>query len=78
MPLNDLPAPGQAASDRIVPGQANLIAMAMIGESVSLQINIVEVAQFKDSRLTSGSPGLYLENFETEAGALYDSIAIRR
>jgi S1-C subfamily serine protease/serine/threonine protein kinase len=65
-------------SEAIKPGQVNRVILIAEGNVVSLLINDQEVAKFSDGALASGIPALYLENFDTEAGASFDNVKVVR
>ncbi len=60
----------------IKPGQVNRVALRAEGDRITFSVNGVELQTFTDGRVTSGQPALYLENFSTEAGAVYDNVVI--
>jgi hypothetical protein len=60
----------------IVPGQVNRVALMTIGNLVKFHINDQEIASFTDDRVSHGRPAVYVENFETEAGAIFDNVRI--
>jgi hypothetical protein len=64
------------ANDAIRPGEANKVSFSAVGDAITFSVNDTELARFSDARVASGVPALYLENFDTEAGAAYDDVAI--
>ena len=54
-------------SDAIKPGEVNLLAVKAMGSALTFYINNQQVAQFNDSRLTSGVPGLGVDLHANEA-----------
>ncbi len=53
------------ASPAIKPSGANELTMSIQGSSLDLKINGTDVAQLSDAKLTTGSPSLFVESFDT-------------
>jgi S1-C subfamily serine protease/serine/threonine protein kinase len=66
----------QTFSEAIKPGQVNRVILIAEGNGISLLINDQEVATFTNGALASGVPALYLENFDTVAGAAFDNVKV--
>nr|PZN17985.1 MAG: hypothetical protein DIU80_23580 [Chloroflexota bacterium] len=60
----------------IIPGAVNKVNFTAVGDVITFSVNDAEVARFTDSRVAEGVPALYLENFATEAGAVFDDVTI--
>jgi hypothetical protein len=60
----------------IVPGAVNKVGLTAVGDVVTFSVNDTELARFSDARVAEGVPALYLENFDTEAGAVYDDVTV--
>ncbi len=54
-------------SDAVKAGQPNLLAVKAVGSTLTFFINNQQVAQFNDSRLTSGQPGLGVDLHANES-----------
>lgn len=60
----------------IKPGQVNRVSLRAEGNSITFSVNGVRLQTFTDSRVAAGQGALYLENFDTEAGAEFDNVIV--
>lgn len=58
------------------PGEPNRLEFIAEGTQITLRANGVEVMSVENELLTDGVAGLYLENFKTPTGAIFDDIDI--
>ena len=65
-----------ADTDTIYRDQANRIGITMIGSQLRFDINGVTVATATDDTLSSGSAGLYMENFDDPVTVYFDNTEI--
>lgn len=64
------------ASDAIKPGRTNRVELSAADDKITFSVNGVKVATFDDNSVSEGVPAFYLENFDTEAGAVFDDATI--
>jgi hypothetical protein len=65
-----------ATSPAIRPGAANSLTLTAVDDTITFAVNGTELARLTDARVAEGGPAVYLENFDTEAGAAFDDIAV--
>jgi serine/threonine-protein kinase len=65
-----------ATAGPILPGQVNRVELIASGDQIVFSVNGTKIATFTDDKVQTGVPALYLENFSTEAGALFDNVTI--
>ncbi|GAB4198944.1 MAG: hypothetical protein OHK0022_18750 [Roseiflexaceae bacterium] len=67
----------QVESKIIRVDEFNRVGLISEDGRISLIINDVEIVSFRDDRIEAGLPALYLENFDTVAGASFKNVRIK-
>jgi len=60
----------------IKPGRVNRVSLRAEGNRISFSVNGVQLQTFTDTRVAAGQAALYLENFDTQAGADFDNVVV--